>query len=78
MNHSLGLLEKKPTEAIYPVYEGLQEKAFTLLKHKVAVSLAVDGLDAGSALAMAGIGTTSGFDAFSVGRQLFELMEKDG
>lgn len=65
------------TRIYYPVYTGTtQEELHRLLMHKVAVSLATDGLDAEGALAAAGVGESGALDGFAVGRQLFELVER--
>lgn len=66
-----------PTRAVMPVYAGMQEKSQALLHHKVGVSLATDGLDPRSALAMAGIGANGAFDAMSVAQQLYKAMGWD-
>lgn len=69
--------KKGPTESCFPVYTGtLQETAHRLLMHKVGVSMAVDGLNAEGALEAAGVGQTDTMDAFSVGRALWEMMER--
>jgi len=65
------------TESLFAVYDGTaQALAAKLLHHKVAVSMATDGLDADGALQAAGVGSTEATDAFSVGRALYEMMER--
>jgi len=41
------------------------------------VSMATDGLDAESALQAAGVGSSENLDAFSVGRALFEMLDRE-
>lgn len=54
---------------------GPNQAASALWHHKIAVSLATDGLDAGGALAAAGVGDSDGrIDGFGVGRLIFEVM----
>jgi hypothetical protein len=67
----------RETTAIYATAGALQEKAHKLWMHKVAASLAADGLDAGSAMALAGLGEVDGLDALGVARQLFAMIERD-
>lgn len=52
------------------------QAAYALWQHKIAVSLATDGLDAGAALAAAGVGGADGarLDGYSVGKLIFALM----
>jgi hypothetical protein len=67
----------KPTRSYFAIYDGTaQALAMKLLIHKVAVSQATDGLDAESALQAAGVGSADVIDAFSVGRALWEMMER--
>ena len=67
--------QKKETSIYFPVYgETTQQELHSLLLHKVAVSLSVDGMDSESALAAAGVGEDSWFSSFAVGRQLYELI----
>lgn len=67
--------QSKPTRIVFPVYDvPAQSLAHKLLLHKVAVSQSVDGLDAESAMAAAGIGEQDDFSSFAVGRQLYELL----
>lgn len=69
--------QKKESRIYIPVYgDTAQALAHKLLLHKVGVSLATDGLDAESALAAAGVGDAESFDGFSVGRMLFEMMDR--
>lgn len=69
--------QKKETRIYFPVYRGVsQESMHKLLLHKVGVSMAVDGLDAESALHAAGVGDSSEFSALSVGKQLFEMFQQ--
>lgn len=54
---------------------GPNQAAYALWMHKVATSMATDGLDAGGALAAAGVGGSDGrIDGFGVGRLIFEVM----
>ncbi len=63
------------TRIRFPVYEGTaQQHSHSLLMHKVAVSMSTDGLDADAALRAAGVVEDDGFSAFSVGRQLYEMI----
>jgi len=63
------------TRIRFPIYEGTaQQHLHSLLMRKVAVSMSTDGLDAEAALQAAGIGQDDGFSAFSVGRQLYEMI----
>jgi len=63
------------TRIRFPVYEGTaQQHLHSLLMHKVAVSMSTDGLDADAALRAAGVVENDGFSAFSVGRQLYEMI----
>jgi hypothetical protein len=65
------------SRAYFPVYAGtVQALQHRLLLSKVAVSMATDGLDAESALQAAGVGATDCMDAMSVGRALFEMLER--
>lgn len=48
-------------------------KGHSLLLHKVAVSMATDGLDSGSALAAAGVGDI-GVSGLSVGQELYRML----
>jgi hypothetical protein len=67
--------QDKPTRVRFPVYGGTtQQHTHSLLMHKVAVSMSTDGLDAEAALLAAGIGNDDGFSAFSVGRQIYEMI----
>jgi len=67
--------QDKPTRVRFPVYGGTtQQHTHSLLMHKVAVSMSTDGLDAEAALQAAGIGNDDGFSAFSVGRQIYEMI----
>lgn len=50
------------------------DAAMSLLMHKVAVSLATDGLDAAGALEAAGVGGGERVDGFAVGKAIFALM----
>lgn len=65
--------QTQPTRIVFPLYDGVQESAHALLMHKVGVASAVDGLDPEEALRAAGI-MDSEFRAFSVGKQLYEMM----
>lgn len=70
--------QKLPTKIVFPLYEGTsQQELHSLLLQKVAVSMSADGLDGESAMQAAGIGE-EGFSSFSVGRQLYDLLTKDG
>lgn len=67
--------QKKNTRVLFPVYDCTITKALhQLLLHKVAVSLATDGLDNESTLSAAGMGTSDNLTGLSVGKQLFELI----
>lgn len=71
--------QKLPTRILFPVYaDSAQVALHKLLLSKVAVSMATDGLDAEGALAAAGAGGDTGLVGFSVGRQLFELLSREG
>ena len=70
--------QDQETRIYFPVYEiASQRKAHSLLLHKVGVSMATDGLDAESALQAAGVGETT-FSGFSVGKELYKLLEESG
>lgn len=70
--------QRLPTRIVFPLYTGtLQVELHSLLMQKVGVSMSADGLDGESAMAAAGIGDDGGFSAFSVGRQLYELLTKE-
>ena len=63
------------TRIHFPIYAGTtQQYLHSLLMHKVAVSMSTDGLDAEAALQAAGVVENDGFTAFSVGRQLYEMI----
>lgn len=65
------------TRVYVPVYEGtVQERYRQLLLHKVAVSLATDGLDATSALQAAGVGDTN-FSGLTIGRELYKILTEN-
>lgn len=69
--------QTKPTEVYFPVYEDtIQGPAHTLLLQKVAVSQSTDGLDARSALQAAGVGDAPDVSALSIGKLLFDLLDK--
>jgi hypothetical protein len=69
--------QTKPTEVYFPVYEDtIQGPAHTLLLQKVAVSQSTDGLDARSALQAAGVGEAPDVSALSIGKLLFDLLDK--
>jgi hypothetical protein len=66
------------TRVLFPVYSDTsQVHLHALLMHKVAVSRATDGLDAEEALKAAGIIDDRDFTAFSVGRQLYEMLKEN-
>lgn len=70
--------QKLPTRILFPLYEKTSQEALhSLLLQKVAVSMSADGLDGESAMQAAGIGE-EGFSSFSVGRQLYDLLTKQG
>lgn len=52
-----------------------QEKAMSLLFHKVGVSMATDGLDCESALTAAGVGDV-GVSGLSVGKELYNMISE--
>jgi hypothetical protein len=68
--------QKKNTSIFFPLYEGIQESAHSLLLHKVGVSTAVDGLDPEEALRAAGV-MDSAFADFSVGKMLYEMIKSE-
>lgn len=70
--------QKTATRIMFPLYKDTaQEELHSLLLHKVAVSMSVDGLDGEAAMNAAGIGAVDGFSSFSVGKQLYELLLRD-
>ncbi|RYE79465.1 MAG: hypothetical protein EOO74_03680 [Myxococcales bacterium] len=75
-SHRIG--QKQATRILFPVYRGTSQAALhTLLTQKVAVSLAVDGLDASSALEAAGAGDGqegAGLRHLDVGQALYRLL----
>lgn len=71
--HRIG--QTRPCRVYFPMYAGLQVAAHKLLLHKVGVVRAVDGLDPEAALRAAGI-IEEGYTGFSVGRALYELIER--
>lgn len=71
--HRVG--QTRPCRVYFPMYAGLQVAAHKLLLHKVGVVRAVDGLDPEAALRAAGI-IEEGYTGFSVGRALYELIER--
>lgn len=68
--------QQEETRIYFPLYDQTaQQELHSLLLHKVAVSMATDGLDAEGALQAAGIGEdSSGFSSFAIGRQLYDLL----
>lgn len=71
--------QKLETRAYTPRYTGsAQVDMYELLMHKVAVSQATDGLDAESALQAAGVGESGLVTGFSIGRELYARLSKDG
>ena len=67
--------QKLETSIYVPYYRGTaQDHAYTLLMHKVGVSMATDGLDAESALQAAGVGEFGVMTGFSVGKALYKLL----
>ena len=69
--------QKEPSRIVFPLYNGPQESAHTLLMHKVGVATAVDGLDPEEALRAAGL-VESDYMAFSVGKQLYNMIMEEG
>ncbi len=70
--------QKKDTRFYFPLYaKTVQTSAHSLLMQKVAVMQATCGLDARGALAAAGVGSQETLSAFSVGKQLFRIMETE-
>lgn len=70
--------QKAPETRIYfPIYDSVgPNKLHSLLLHKVGVSMATDGLDAESALQAAGVGETGAGSSFSVGKELYRIMQE--
>ena len=68
--------QTKPSRVVFPLYEGPQESAHSLLMHKVGVSAAVDGLDPEEALRSAGL-IEADYMAFSVGTQLYNMIMEE-
>ena len=70
--------QKAPETRIYfPLYDSVgPNKLHSLLLHKVGVSMATDGLDAESALQAAGVGETGAGSSFSVGKELYRIMQE--
>lgn len=67
--------QKLPSRIHFPVYGGtLQEKLYDLLMHKVAVSVATDGLDPESALQAAGVGDDEYMTGLSIGKQIYAML----
>lgn len=65
------------TRIMCPLYAGtLQEQLYDLLLHKVAVSIATDGLDPESALIAAGVGTDEFLTGLSIGKQLWAMLSE--
>lgn len=72
--HRVG--QTRATRIWFPMYAGLQVAAHKLLLHKVGVVRAVDGLDPEAALRAAGIIGEETYSGFSVGRALYDLIER--
>lgn len=72
--HRVG--QTRPCRVYFPMYAGLQVAAHRLLLHKVGVVRAVDGLDPEAALRAAGIIGEETYSGFSVGRALYDLIER--
>lgn len=69
--------QTKEVRSYFPVINGsLQTHLHSLLLHKVAVSMATDGLDAETALQAAGVGDSGVVTGFSVGRILYDIITK--
>lgn len=69
--------QDKDVRIYYPIYDvASQKKAHQLLLHKVAVSMATDGLNAESALQAAGVGETN-VSGFSIGQELYRMLENE-
>lgn len=69
--------QKQAPRCFVPVYRGsTQEALHTLLMRKVAVSQSTDGLDARSALQATGVGEVTAMSTLSVGKLLFDLLDK--
>lgn len=67
--------QKLSSRIHFPVYEGtLQEQLYDLLMHKVAVSVATDGLDPESALQAAGVGDDAYMTGLSIGKQIYAML----
>lgn len=67
--------QTKATRVLFPVYDmTLCSALHKLLLHKVAVSLATDGLDNEATLAAAGLGESTGLTGLSVGKQLYDII----
>lgn len=71
--------QRLETRAYTPRYTGsAQVDMYELLMHKVAVSQATDGLDAESALQAAGVGEAGLVTGFSIGKELYNRVSKEG
>lgn len=67
------------TRSYFPRYEDAgQMGLYELLMHKVGVSMAVDGLDAESALQAAGVGEAGAVTGFSIGKELYNRITQEG
>lgn len=71
--------QKQAPRALCPIYGGTAQDALhRLLLQKVAVSQSVDGQDARSALQATGVGETAAISSLSVGKVLFDLLDRRG
>lgn len=65
------------TRIYFPIYDSVAAaKLHSLLLYKVGVSMATDGLDADSALQAAGVGESGSVTGFSVGKELYKLLQE--
>lgn len=70
--------QKKDTRILFPVYKGtLQEQLHTLLLHKVAISMATDGLDSEGALMAAGVEIDTAFSGLSLGKEIYKMLTEN-
>lgn len=66
-----------PTRVYFAYYENTAQWLLRdLLARKVSVSMSTDGIDPESALSAAGVGADNALAALSVGRQLYQLLDR--
>lgn len=78
--HRIGQ-KSNSVKAYVPYYAGTtQEAMFNLLALKIQAAVQIDGVDIESALVTAGASTdeTPGLDGLSIGKALYEMMQKGG